>query len=88
MNEDFENAFEAYAQTLEGAAAAQNAVLDALIATLLKQFPPMADPFLEMLDLTEDHHRLQMGHDTHIAHASLTKHLAHIRELVEHVKAQ
>ena len=86
MNEDFENAFEEVTQTLEGAAAAQKAVQDALIATLLKHFPPLADPFLEMLSLTEDHHRLQMAEDTRIAHQAMTKNLAQIRTLVEHLK--
>jgi hypothetical protein len=88
MNEDFADAFETLAQTIEGALAAQRAVQDALIATILKQFPPLADPFLEMLGLTEDHQRLQMAHDTHVAHSALTKNLRHIRELVEHLKAQ
>jgi hypothetical protein len=88
MNEEFADAFEGYTQTIEGALAAQKAVHEALIATILKQFPPLADLFLEMLGLTEDHQRLQMEHDTHVAHSALTKNLAHIRSLVEHLKAQ
>jgi hypothetical protein len=88
MNEDLADAFEALTQTIEGAMAAQKAVQEALIATILKQFPPLADPFLEMLGLTEDHQRLQMEHDTHVAHSALTKNLAQIRSLVEHLKAQ
>ena len=70
-------------QLATGNALAQQAITEAVIAALLRSFPPLGAELQSLLAVTGQEYRLQVSREGQVAEAVFEERMAHMSEVVK-----